>query len=167
MQPMAQRSTTERLLPNPFERDDIRRALQPGAMRRFTTVGTAGTRSDLVWNVLAADDEGCTLRYGYVTENGEPLGEPMERVVSWQELVEIGRFNEITGVVRDREVTVPAGTFACRVYTVTERRGQDILVSTYSFAVAVPGPPVRYAGVRNGVPESLTELQAYAPPPQT
>ncbi|MFW5729137.1 MAG: hypothetical protein ACOCYG_05685, partial [Spirochaetota bacterium] len=86
-------------------------------------------------------------------------GIPTERVVRWEELRDHATFPAADTTVVEEEVDVPAGRYRCWTYTVTERSGTDVLISSYSFAKELPGAPIRYVGILNGTPESVTELE--------
>jgi hypothetical protein len=140
----------------------IRAAMPAGAMRRFVTEGSAATRSIVVWTVVRATATDCTIRFTFLDEDGSHVGAPRERATRWDELADHATFPlEATDVV-SHEVRVPAGTFDCWVYTVTERSDTDILVATYSFAKELPGAPIKYSSLRNGTSEGVTYLEAYA-----
>jgi hypothetical protein len=131
-------------------------------MRRFVTEGLAGTRATVVWTVVRATPTECTIRFTFLDADGARVGAPTERTTRWDELANHATFPlEATEVV-SHEVRLPAGTFDCWVYTVTERSHTDVLVATYSFAKELPGAPIKYSSLRNGTSEGVTYLEAYS-----
>ncbi|NBC30490.1 MAG: hypothetical protein GVY29_10950 [Spirochaetes bacterium] len=150
--------------PRPFTGEMIRTGMPVGAERRYVTEGPAGTRSTVVWTVVRTSRRGCTIRFTFLEEDGSPAAASTERTTAWHDLAAHATFPITATKVVSQSVQVPAGTFECWEYTVTERSDQDILVSTYSFAKQLPGAPVRYAGLRNGTSEGVTYLESYSQP---
>ena len=87
---------------------------------------------------------------------GEPTpAEASTSRSSWAELRDHGAFPaERTTRVR-AQVVVPAGTFDCWVYTVL---GEGDTTSRFSFAVDLPGPPVRLETTSGDAEVLLMEL---------
>ncbi len=156
--PDLQSPPSPEMAPQPFTPAAIRDAMKPGSRRRFITRGTAGTTTIVEWSVLEATEAHCRIRFTLIDDDGSP-GAPTEKVVGWEELRDHATFPAAHTTAVEEEVAVPAGRYLCWTYTVTERSDTDTLVSSYSFAKELPGAPIRYASVRNGTSESVTELQ--------
>lgn len=148
--PMA---SAELLSPH-FSADAIRMGMPVGTTLVFRTAkidvladgsGIMGMKSqDVQWEVLAADPEQTTIRYGPASAAGEST----ERTHSWAELATHSQFPaQMTNRQDGVSVTVPAGTFDCTRYTVREPGGE---VSVYEFAQGLAGPPVQMVQTVSG-----------------
>lgn len=80
-----------------------------------------------------------------VVENDQPPHEE-RTTVAWRELRMHAAFPRAATRIEDETVTVPAGTFACTRYVVTNGDA----VKTLWFAKTQPGPPVHMTVVKAG-----------------
>ena len=144
----------DELLPPHFSADAIRMAMPVGTTLVFRTATTATLgdglavmgmeRQDVQWEVLAADPEQTTIRYGPASAAGEST----ERTHSWAELATHSQFPaQMTTRQEGVAVTVPVGTFDCTRYTVRE---PGDTVSVYEFAQGIAGPPVHMVQTVSG-----------------
>lgn len=105
----------------------------------------------------AVDDNGATVTASDVDEGGTEL-KKQTATSTWNELRMHAAFPANITTVEDKEVTVPAGTYACKWYTVRE---DDGAVSHFCFVLNLPGPPVffdRWKGEDQLMKSELVEL---------
>ena len=105
-----------------------------------------------------------------VDESGTPVAEPTREAATWAELHEHAAFPASRTTIRDEEITVPAGTFACRLYVVDEPdTGAGARTSRYWFAtdVAMAGPPIRMEVVSGAETLMTMTLVAWGDTPIT
>lgn len=96
--------------------------------------------------VTAVDPEQATIRSISRDEAGAVLSDKTA-TVKWVDLHAHGAFPADATTFEDRvSVTVPAGTFTARLYTV--KAGE--LIRRFWFAVDLPGPPVQFTSERDG-----------------
>jgi hypothetical protein len=87
---------------------------------------------------------------------GQPLGEPQRGTSTWAELVAHASYPRASTVISDETIEVPAGKFACMLYTVVEG---PMRKRTY-FARELPGAPVLMVVEQDGqVVQTLTLLK--------
>jgi hypothetical protein len=134
--------------PTPFTAAEIRDATRPGRRwewreERLRADGKPVVTTSVVEFFEVTPEAG---RYRAVTldEARRPLGRPRAFRARWEELRRHAEFPAAFTVVTEETVTVPAGTFPCRVYTVTRVRGRSRRVTRFYFARALPGPSVLF-----------------------
>lgn len=96
-----------------------------------------------VMEFIAADDDSATVRSSVFNASDEPVGKPSEGKESWEGLRRHAAFPRETTTIEEATITVPAGTFVCKLYTVVGERDGRREVRRFHFANALPGPPVR------------------------
>jgi len=127
-------------LPTPFTANEIRRGCPPLRVTRLL-VSEAGTPAHVrVSRFEDCDEDGATTIGWRETLDGDLIDGPDRRRVGWSELQAHASFPAATTVVDRCRIETPVGTLDCRRYTV---RGPE-RTSTYWFADAKPGMPVRF-----------------------
>lgn len=150
---------TAELAPAPFTAEQLRQASPVGRMMRYhLTAGGAGMTIE--YRFIGSDAERATMRTIETPDGGTP-GAPIEDSPAWADLAHHADSPAAATVIRDAEVTVPAGTFSCKEYVVTAVDGGVTRITTSAFATAMPGPPVKMTVTANGVLETTLELIAY------
>lgn len=149
----------------PFSAEEIREATAVGRRYVFRVADGSGAERRTRMEFVAVDDEGCTVLHVLTDAEGEPLAEPAEERSTWAELESHGRFPRDRTTVEAGEVEVPAGTYACRVFTVTApaRGDAEQEVSTYWFADELPGAPVKLVVEVDGAEVWRMELLEHHP----
>jgi hypothetical protein len=92
------------------------------------------------WEVTAAGDEGATIHSSTRDEAGKVLADDTG-TSKWEELHAHAQFPAAATTIEDNvALTVPAGSFTTRLYTVQA----DGSTRRFWFAVDLPGPPVQF-----------------------
>jgi hypothetical protein len=154
-------TTGGEMAPTPYTADQIRDASRTGRTyvyrveaegepvrireMRFFTVDAAG--AEIVTTVF--DEQGTEIH-----------SEPPSRS-SWEELRRHALFPRDAVEISDEEITVPAGTFACMLYTLTDRAEGS--VTKFYFARELPGAPVLFFTDANGHRVMTTTLVSHDP----
>lgn len=125
------------LLPPPFPADRIREATKVGRTYRFR-VEQGGTTGESVMEFVAITAEGATLRRSMRDAAGQETKPPTDGPVTWKELESHAVFPRAKTTVSEVDVTVPAGTFRCKVYDVLE----GTRAARFCFALDLPGAPI-------------------------
>jgi hypothetical protein len=98
------------------------------------------------WEFTAVDNNQATIRATTRDEAGNVVADETGSS-TWAELHTHGQFAvSATTIEDDVELTVPAGTFKTRLYTVTA----DGSTRRFWFAVDLPGPPVQFTTETSG-----------------
>lgn len=98
------------------------------------------------WDFVAVDEVGATIRSVTRDEAGAVIAEDVG-TSTWAELHAHGAFPAATTTVEDGvDLSVPAGTFMTRLYTVTD----GDTTRRFWFAVDLPGPPVQFTTEQGG-----------------
>src|SRR5690606_15493940 len=98
------------------------------------------------WEFTAVDADTATIHAITRDESGKVLADETG-TSTWQELHQHGTFPAAATTVEDNvSLTVPAGTFTTRLYTVTA--GDTI--RRFWFAADLPGPPVQFTTEQAG-----------------
>ena len=98
------------------------------------------------WEFAKVDAQQATIHSVTRDEAGKILGDDTGSS-TWEELLKHGQFPATTTKIEDGvSVTVPAGTFKTRLYTVTD----DGAVRRFWFSVEYPGPPVQFTTEQAG-----------------
>ena len=130
-------------LPTPFSAAQIRAANPPGRVVTFviTTPGEPEVRNVTAW--LDGDEAVARFRTSDLSAAGVLLGPPTEGEAAWEELQAHASFPAAATTVEEASVEVPAGRYACWLYTVTSGGDEAKTVTRFWFARDLPGPPVR------------------------
>lgn len=129
----------EEMAPPPHTAAQIKEATRVGRKYTFKIEAPDEPAQLQVMEFTAVTPEGATLKQSTLNEDKTPAGEPVEDQVTWADLESHAHFPKDTTRVSEEELTVPAGTFPCKVYRVTEAE----MVNTFWFAKSLPGAPVK------------------------
>jgi hypothetical protein len=135
--------------PAPYSAAQIRDATRPGRSYTWRVEIPALPASENVTTFTRVDAEGAEI-----TSNGKP------RRVTWEELRKHAEFPRTWVTTHDETVTVPAGTFDCIAYVVTDPAAGE--VSTFYFAKSLPGAPVLFFSDKAGTRLRTSTLVRYA-----
>jgi hypothetical protein len=142
------------MLAPPFTAQQIKAATKAGRSYRFRLEQKGQPVQIATMDFPAVTDTGCTMRQGVTDEKGVEVEPAQSREATWDELARHASFPKANTTVREVEVTVPAGTFACTLYEVTLDGGY---VSRFYFAKELPGPPVKIEMVSRQAPGDVVE----------
>jgi hypothetical protein len=112
-----------------------------------------------VMSFTRVDDQGCDTHAEGLDESGKAIAPPKDGHATWEELRAHALFPKKSVVLSDETITIPAGTFVCTLYTVTE--GDE--VSRFWFAKELPGPPVQFSTEKGGQLMMKSTLLSYHP----
>ena len=107
-------------------------------------------------------DEGCTITHRQWTDDSEPEEFP-SHTQTWQELWSHATYPAELSTIVDEEVTVPAGTFACKRYDVLST-GTKLLATRAWFATELPGAPVKIEAYDGGELQITSVLEKHENP---
>lgn len=144
----------------PFTATQIREATLAGRTFVFSVVADGAPPALQQLRFTVVDARGCVTQSVTLDAKGTSMDDVASHGATWDELVQHGTYPAAATTVEEVEVTVPAGTFAARKYTV---RGDDGGVTTAWFAVELPGPPIRHVVTREGAVVSSSELVSHQP----
>lgn len=125
--------------PTPYTADQIRAASPAGRRIEFRVEAAGKPMTVSVMSFVKSDDAGAEVESVTLDETGHEIGTRSTGRATWEELRAHASFPQSSTTIGDETITVPAGAFDCRVYTVT--RGDRTM--TFWFAKSLPGPPVR------------------------
>ena len=147
------------IAPVPFSPDQIRAATRDGRTYVFLlrNPGKPDLRLEFRFTDPRANDVKLT-RVTY-TMDGQPAGKPSANRIPWAGLVKHAHYPADATTIEPERVTVPAGTFAAKKYTVV----QGHKVTTAWFAAKLPGAPVKHISTVNGKVASDLQLLAHYP----
>lgn len=129
----------EEMAPAPYTAAQIKDATKVGRKYTFKVEVPDEPAQLQVMEFTAVTAEGATLKQTTLNEDKTPAGEAIEDQVTWADLESHGHFPKDATRLTEEELTVPAGTFPCKVYRVTEAE----IVNTYWFAKTLPGAPIK------------------------
>jgi hypothetical protein len=141
--------------PTPYSAEQLRDASKPGRtwIWRVETPGNPTVESSASFGAL--DAEGVEL-----------ISDGTTRRITWEELRRHAEFPREAVVTRQETVTVPAGTYECIVYVVTDPTTRE--VTSYYFAKDLPGAPVYFYSDKGGtrvLTSTLIKYDAGSPAP--
>lgn len=140
-------------VPTPYTAEEIRGA-SPAGRRLDFRVAADGKLSVRVIHFVTVDERGADIESTTMDETGHVVGASERKRAAWSELRDHASFPREGTTVSDATVTVPAGTYPCRVYVV--RDGQ--VTTTFWFAKTLPGPPVKMVVEQGGKVVETREL---------
>lgn len=146
------------MFPTPFTADQIRDATQSGRTYCYRVEEDGKPTLVRIMTFGAVSAEGAELRIKVESETGTSLSEPPPKRVLWEELRRHAEFPKSRVTMRQEKVTVPAGTFECKVYVV---KGEEDLVTTFYFANKLPGAPVLHFTEKDGQRSETHTLVEY------
>jgi hypothetical protein len=141
------------LAPKPCTLDELRAGCPAGRVieHRIVEAGKAPRVERVVF--VAVDEAGAELEATTFDERGNVVEGPSRAKAKWPELHDHASFPADRTTISEEAVTVPAGTFECKLYVV---RKDDGIEQRLHFAQNLPGPPVRMVLVKGG--ETLLEM---------
>lgn len=132
--------------PFPFSAEQIRDATPAGRHVVYRVVDPNGvTLTNMTF--VQANEQGTFVKNRVTTESGALVGET-ESTNTWEDLKMHARYPADFTTITETEVAVAAGTFAAKLYEISDGRGG---VETRAwFANELPGPPVKMENYREG-----------------
>ena len=128
-------------LPTPYTAEQIRDAMPVGTVIRLKMEVSGQPLTEQRWTVTAADAEGCTIHSEVLDAGtGALLVDEGSDASRWDELRDHAAFPAAHTTQAEGEITVPAGTFATRIYHVS---APDAPSRHFWFSPDLPGPPVQ------------------------
>lgn len=150
----------EDLAPFPYSAEAIRDASPEGRVYVFRLA----QGEQVVFRTVRfaeVDAEGAAMVATLTDLTGAAAAPPTRERATWTELQAHASYPRASTTVTDATVTVPAGTFACRRYTVESADGDQLVVD---FAVDLPGAPVSLVNTRGGVEVLRMTLERHERP---
>jgi hypothetical protein len=146
--------------PTPFSAAEISRACAPGRSNTFL-VERAGESPYLSrWEFTAGDEqESVGVRWTETTD-GTVIEPRTKSRATWRELQEHASYPTVTTAVTEEVAVVPAGRFACWVYTTED----DGTTTRAWFAKDLPGPPIMVRAEAGGSIVFSSTLMAVTDP---
>jgi hypothetical protein len=130
--------------PTPYTAEQIREGCPTGRVAVFLIEVPGRPKVHQVHRFVDAGAEGVTHETTLQTLEGRTIGEDTSTRSRWKELQAHASFPERATRVSEARITVPAGSFDCRLYTVTTMEKGEKVTKHLHFARALPGPPVRF-----------------------
>lgn len=152
--PPAAPTAAEPTASTPFTADEIRESSRTGRRYEWNVDSPGKPRQVRVLTFVRVNKGGAETENVTLDEAGHMMGEPVRSSATWQELRDHAAFPATKVAITEESVTVPAGTYPCKLYTLTE----GAKVSRFWFANTMPGPPVKIAIVEDGTPKESREL---------
>ncbi len=151
--------------PIPYTAAEIRDAHPPGTVVIFRDE-LAGVPAFLKHMGFEAGPSSAQVQIEIATTQltGDPLGEPMTSIATWEDLRNHARFPIATTTRKEARRKVHAGTYDCWLYVVEEVDERGAVTHRFWFATEKPGPPVRMESERDGVIEYQSELVEHVSP---
>lgn len=148
--------------PVPFTAEQIRQATSSGRTYHFL-VEAAGQHPVMrTIQFTEVTDEGAKVSAKAVRVDNDEVVQPVGGgPTPWGDLVRHAHFPDSQTKRTDAEIKVPAGTFDCWLYTVTERTDGKETVNRYWFAKTLPGAPVRHEVLVDGTAQSVMRLMKH------
>ncbi|MCB9665704.1 MAG: hypothetical protein H6732_16465 [Alphaproteobacteria bacterium] len=143
-------------LPTPFSAAQIRQGMPKGLSIRLETSGPSGVLSRDEWVVTKSEPAGVDIRYTSFSAEGKAIGGSEQKHDSWDTLEGHARFPRERATRERATVETRLGSFEGWKYVVTETEegaeGSPAVVrtSSYWFADALPGAPVRMVVEQGG-----------------
>lgn len=162
--PLSERVLEPGHAPVPFLAGEQRAAFVPGVRWVVRQKPLVGPPSTAVREVVAVDEEGATIRLHFQDDAGnrdEEVGQT-ETHIKWGWLVHEAQWPLDEVVIRRERITVPAGTFDCIRYDVSNKSAGG-LAESFWFAKDVPIHPIRHDIILGGK-RSPFELMDYRRP---
>ncbi len=148
------------LLPTPFTADEIRRGCPDGRLIRLLVEVDGQEPFHRTNRFVGGDAEGATIESQRLTLDGRPLGEVDAARATWTQLQAHASFPAATTTRIAETIETPLGSNDCVRYTQTD----GATVSTFWFAKAAPGMPIRYQAEESGrIVSRVTMIESWIP----
>jgi hypothetical protein len=148
------------LLPAPYTAEQLRASSRRGRTYVFRVEAPGKPTVLREMTFTAVEAERAEVATTMKDEAGKVLEAKPPQSATWVELRHHGEFPRDRTTTAPAEVTIPAGTFQCTVYTV---RGEGGEVSRFSFAKDLAGPPVVFTTEKDGQRVMTSTLVVYRP----
>ncbi|MBI4879395.1 MAG: hypothetical protein HY812_07005 [Planctomycetes bacterium] len=150
------------ILRRPFTAQQIRDEMVPGFTVKLLR-RTAGARDRFeLWRVVEADAESVVIESCPLDAGGAPAGQASREASTWVELRNHAAFPAERASLSEETLETPLGALDCWLYRVAD--SETGAVREFHFAKALPGPPVRYATLKDGLPlEVVTQVERRRP----
>jgi hypothetical protein len=135
------------LAPTPFTAEEIRAGCPAGRTIRLLVEDEGAEPYERFSRFVSCDETGATIERG--TGDGTASGR-----ATWADMQAHAAFPAAATTIEPDTIEIPLGTLACQRYTV--RDGDD--VTTFWFAAAYPGMPVRVVDQHAGRITSTTTM---------
>jgi len=146
-------TSDSRFAPTPFSAEQIRDATQDG--RRYTfDMSVRGKRTgQRIMTFSNVSAQGATISSHNTDLQGVTVGAVMSNTVTWEDLRKHAEYPRGGTTIVEAKVTVPAGSYDCKQYTVVtvDKNGAETVTLAW-FATKLPGAPVKMDIRRNGEP---------------
>jgi len=140
--------------PQLFTVEQLREACFVGRVIEYRMAAEGKPTTIEHWEFVAADDQEATIHSITRDEAGKVLEDTTAKA-SWDELYKHGQFPAAATSIEDGvPLTVAAGEFQTRLYTVTD----GDTVRRFWFATTLPGPPVQFTTERGGTEVQRAEM---------
>ena len=133
--------------PTPFSAEEIREASPSGHFAVFLVEAEGADSFRLVSEFTKVTAEMAEFRGWRESMEGVVIGELMTASATWAELQAHASFPENQTEISEGMVEVPAGSYACWIYSI---KGEDGKLKEMAFAKKLPGPPVSMRILANG-----------------
>ena len=140
--------------PPPSPAEQIRAAPPAGRVYVFLVKDGDGPQHRRRIEFVAPNESSVTMRVTNQDLFGRDQGAPQDETVTWDELVSHARYPLDQVTISEERVTVRAGSYDAKLYTV---KGPDGVTRAW-FAKSLPGAPVKHLVERDGKPVSSMEL---------
>jgi hypothetical protein len=128
--------------PTPYTAEQIRDATKVGRTYEFIIEKPDGPPERLRMKFVAVTAQGTTVESVPLDGTGKPKGEMKRAESTWAELRDHARYPKAGTTIEETTTITPAGTFACKRYTVVEQKPAGEERTVACFASDLPGPPV-------------------------
>jgi hypothetical protein len=147
--------------PPPFDSAAIRGATKPGRTYVFLVKDGDSPQTRRKIEFVSVSDDKATMRSSKQDLFGHAKGEPVDKVVTWDELMSHATYPADATTIRDAKVKVQAGAYDCKLYTVKETKDGKAQITKAWFATSLPGAPVKHEVSVDGKVVSSMELFQY------
>ncbi|MCB1246367.1 MAG: hypothetical protein KDB69_03795 [Acidimicrobiia bacterium] len=144
------------MAPTPFTADEIRHGCPPGRITHLRTTTLGEPTITHITKFLTNDADGGTTEGWAVDESGGEIEPVTVSTFLWTDLQAHASFPVSSTEISSATIQIELGTFDCHRYVVT----RDETVSTFWFAVDLPGMPIRFSTEIGGRTVSTATLIA-------
>ncbi len=150
------------ILRRPFTAQEMRDEMVPGfTVQILRQTAGAGDRFEL-WRVLEADAESVVIESCPLDQSGAPAGPPTSTASTWVELRNHATFPAERTALSEETLETPLGALDCWLYRITDP--ETGAMREFHFAKSLPGPPVRFAKLKDGAPlEVMMQIKRSRP----
>lgn len=132
----------DRFAPTPYTAEQIRDATKVGRTYEFITEKPEGPPQRTRMKFVAVTAQGATVEEVTLDGTGKPTGKTARGDSTWAELRDHAKYPKAGTTIEETTTITPAGTFACKRYTVVEQKPEGEARTIACFANDLPGPPV-------------------------